>query len=36
MGGAGGIRKVRWRIGKDNKGKSGGVEEWRSSCFILL
>lgn len=23
--GTGGIRKIRWRTGKDNKGKSGGV-----------
>ncbi len=23
--GAGGIRKIRWKTGKDNKGKSGGV-----------
>lgn len=23
--GTGGVRKVRWRTGKDNKGKSGGV-----------
>lgn len=23
--GTGGIRKLRWRTGKDNKGKSGGV-----------
>lgn len=23
--GTGGIRKVRWKTGKDNKGKSGGV-----------
>ena len=25
IAGAGGIRKLRWRIGKNNKGKSGGV-----------
>lgn len=23
--GTGGIRKLRWRTGKDNKGKSGGI-----------
>jgi hypothetical protein len=23
--GSGGIRKLRWRTGKDNKGKSGGI-----------
>jgi len=23
--GTGGIRKIRWRTGKDNKGKSGGI-----------
>jgi hypothetical protein len=23
--GAGGVRKLRWKTGKDNKGKSGGV-----------
>jgi hypothetical protein len=23
--GTGGVRKIRWRTGKDNKGKSGGV-----------
>lgn len=25
MPGTGGVRKLRWRSGKDNKGKSGGV-----------
>jgi len=25
IAGTGGIRKLRWRTGKDNKGKSGGV-----------
>jgi hypothetical protein len=25
IAGTGGIRKLRWRTGKDNKGKSGGI-----------
>ena len=37
--GSGGIRKLRWRTGKDNKGKSGGVRVlyyYESGTIILL
>lgn len=37
--GTGGIRKIRWRTGKDNKGKSGGVRVlyyYEKNQIILL
>lgn len=37
--GAGGIRKMRWRTGKDNKGKSGGVRilyYYEQKTLVLL
>lgn len=38
--GTGGIRKIRWRTGKDNKGKSGGVRVLyyydNNVVFVLL
>ena len=36
--GTGGIRKVRWRTGKDSKGKSGGVRVlyYYEQDFIVL
>lgn len=39
MQGTGGIRKIRWRTGKDNKGKSGGVRViyyYGKNTIILL
>lgn len=39
--GGGGIRKIRWKTGKDNKGKSGGIRvlyyyEHKSGEIVLL
>ncbi|CAL7963112.1 putative transcriptional regulator [Gammaproteobacteria bacterium] len=37
--GTGGIRKVRWQTGKDNKGKSGGVRilyYYDSDDYVIL
>lgn len=40
IAGTGGIRKLRWRTGKDNKGKSGGVRVLyfydKSTVIVLL
>src|SRR3990167_11504764 len=39
ISGTGGIRKIRWRTGKDNKGKSGGVRVlyyYEKKMLVLL
>lgn len=37
--GTGGVRKLRWRTGKDNKGKSGGIRvlyHYSKDVLVLL
>src|SRR5580692_6930790 len=39
ISGTGGVRKLRWKTGKDNKGKSGGVRvlyHYSKDVLILL